>query len=178
MNVNSIYEPNEMVPVNHFLLDLAAFLAGAAFFAAFFAGAFLTIFLVFSAFLATFLGLAALGLALAALTLGAFAGLTALAGVLALAAFAGLAGEAGAGGATTGAGVATGVALAGALALVALVALGLTGVLDYVIMMSYSRSLCCFGHCINYKGHLLFFSFIIPKNTKCNLIGYIKGGLD
>lgn len=161
MNVNSIYEPNEMVPVNHFLLDLAAFLAGAAFFAAFFAGAFLTIFLVFSAFLATFLGLAALGLALAALTLGAFAGLTALAGVLALAAFAGLAGEAGAA-TTAGAGGATGVALAGALALVALVALGLTGVLDYVIMMSYSRSLCCFGHCINYKGHLLFFLIYNP----------------
>lgn len=148
---------------------LAGFLAGA-----FLAGAFLAIFLVFfSAFLATFLGLATL----ATLGLEAFTalGLTAF-GLLA---FAGFAGEAtGAGEAATGAGAGAGatgagVALGAGLALGALAGLDLGVCLDYVISECYSRPLCGFGHFNDYRWQMLFSSFIIRKNTKCNLIGYI-----
>lgn len=171
---------------HHFLLFLPLDLPAEAFFPDDFLGvaAFLAIGLVFfSAFLAAaFLGLAALGLA--ALTALGLAALAALAG---FAAFAGLAGDAaGAGGATTGAGAGAGAGAAGAgvlalgvgLVLVGLAALALGVCLDYVIMMSYSRSLSCFCHFNDYRGRSIFSSFIIPKNTKCNLIGYIKGGSD
>lgn len=154
------------------LVALGAFLAGA-----FLAGAFLAIFLVFfSAFLTTFLGLAAL----TTLGLEAFTalGLTAF-GLLA---FTGLAGEAtGAGEAATGAGAGAGatgaagagVALVAGLALVGLAGLDLGVCLDYVISECYSRPLCGFGHFNDYRWQMLFSSFIIRKNTKCNLIGYI-----